>query len=165
MVERHRHFIQSACVGVFGQREFVRVVGCEHKQRMLKPRLPACRQKELPERMVGITYRLVDGFATFREHTLILLRHFVGMMAGCSEHGGHERLLHRRHRLGVILQERLIPNRPCSVKRTIVAELVHPVIALETRTARIRLKAHATVRCAVKERRLIANSVQTIGNG
>ena len=128
----------------------------DHKERMLEPRLLAHVLKEPPQGMIGIAQRFVDRQITFRERIFILRRHLKRMMARSGEDRRHERFLHRAHRIGIVLQERFVPDRPSAVVLRLVVKLRHAIVRPESRRTGICLKSHASVGGAVEERRGVA---------
>ena len=146
-----------------GQRELVGMVGCDHKQRVVKPRLLGCVSEERTQGMVAIPNTRMDGLRTFGEHTFIALGYSKRMMAGGREDGGHERFLHRAHLLAIELQKLLIPDSPCAVVIAFGLRIfIHTVILLEGSAAGVCLKTHTAVRRTVEEGRGVSFASQTI---
>ena len=101
---------------------------------------------------------------TLRKNALILVRHLIRVVARSSKHSSHKRLLHRVHRLGIELQERLVPDCPRAIKLAVVAKLVHPIVRIEACTSRIRLKAHTAIGRTVEESGCVTFPLQAVGN-
>ena len=144
-----------------------RVVGGEHKQRVLIPRLAAGGGKEGAQGVVAVAHTAVERiFALLRIPLLLTFGHFVGGMGRGGEQRRHERLAKVAHLLGVKLKERLVPNRPSTVEISIAAETL---VGVELRAAIVLpetggfgkgLKTHRAVGRPVEEGGVIALRTQ-----
>ena len=147
------------------------MVAREEEDRVVVPRLLACRLEETPERMV----RVADAFvhyaaALFGERVAIGSGNYEGVVARGGEDRGHEGLFQLAHFEGVELKERLVPYCPrpvkiiVAVKSAVLVILRAAVIFREARVAGEGLEAHAAVGGPVEESGLIAHLVQAVGN-
>ena len=115
------------------------MVAGEHEDGVLIPRLTAGRLEEMLQGHVGIAYDFVDGQLLFGEAVAPGLGHLEGMMAGEREERRHEGLLHLRHFLAEVLQERLVADAPVAVEvglgcsRHVALEIFTSVVLTEFR--------------------------------
>ena len=148
----------------------VGVVGNEHKDGVLVPRLAAGALKEAAQRQVGVAHALVDGLAALvLEGVAVLLGQLVRVMRRCGEHRGEERLLHAADAIERELQERLVPDGPLAVEivhATILGRLavfVQAVVMLITDAVGIGAETHRDVVRPVEESAAVALTAQHHG--
>ena len=139
----------------------VRMVASEHEYCMLEPGLPAGSIKELANGHIRIADTFLNRKMLLGELCPILLRNGEGMMAGSREDGRHEWFLHLSHLLGIILQERFVPDSPRAVEigRSFCGLILcASVIVLEACFLGKCLEAHRSVLRPMEEGGLIALS-------
>ena len=146
---------------VFGMVAHIGMIARQHKDGILKPWFLTGLLKELAYRHIRIADALMHLQSLFGINFLVFLGNLEGMMTAGSKHGSHKGLLHFRHLGSIVLQERLIPDGPHTIKVLIAIKALvgikvfSAIIILKTRATRKGLKAHRATLCTMEECRLI----------
>ena len=94
----------------------IRMITGKHEDRIVEPWLMTGFLEELANGHVGVANTFVDDDALFWILVLVLLRDGVWVMATSCENSCHKGFFHLRHLRGVVLQERLVPDSPHTIK-------------------------------------------------
>ena len=140
----------------------VGMVGGDDEDGAVVPRLLLRCGEKTTQRHIDIAYAGVHGMSFEMQAVAIGLGNHEGMMRRGGEHCRHERLLHIAHGRGIELQERLVPDGPCTIEIAFAAKtcvsviLCATIITLEACGTGKGLEPHRAVFCPVEERRGIA---------
>ena len=94
----------------------VGVVAGQDEDGVLKPRLTTGSLEKTTDGHIGIADAFLYWEMFLGEALFVLVRYGEGMVAGGCEDSCHEGLLEFRHLLGIVLQERLVPDGPGAVE-------------------------------------------------